>query len=202
MKLVDNNFSVDSKPYIPLYVYRTEAKTWYDLGFYKHHYLTSQLNPSCKCFVFTWDEEPVCFIGLLNTPRKGTPNGMSISRIVCLPDYQGIGIAKRCIEFICSIASNCGHIMYIKTIHEKFGKYLENSINWTPTSYNGKKRAICNEESKYKNRLERPSYCFRFCGKSLEGYDELMLPISELRNRKKEMNNNIQLEIFNKNDFA
>ena len=174
------------KPNIKLSIRRVEASAWRTLGFYKHHYLTSKLNPSCKCFVFFWEEEPVGFIGLLNSPRKGYPNGLSISRIVVLPDYQGIGIAKKCIEFICGIAKANGYITYIKTIHDKFGKYLENSENWSPTSYNGKERKIENvEQGKYNNRLFRKSYCFKFVGKEIEGYEKLLKPIDELRKLKK-----------------
>ena len=154
-----------AKPNMNLTVRRVEASAWHSLGFDKHHYLTSELNKSCKCFVFFWDEEPCAFIGLLNSPRKGHPEMMSISRIVVMPDFQGIGIGKIAIEFICGIASN----------------------KWQPTSYNGKIRRDSKkfEEGKYNNRLKRASYCFKYCGESIKGYEELMLPINELRKKSR-----------------
>ena len=174
------------KPIINLTVKRVEASAWHSLGFDKHHYLTSDLNKSCKCFVFFWNEEPCVFIGLLNSPRKGHPEGMSISRIVVLPDFQGIGLGKMAIEFICGIATNNGHTVTIKTIHENFGKYLTNSPKWKPTSYNGKIRKDKKkfEEGKYNNRLMRASYCFKYIGEAIKGYEELMLPINDLRKNK------------------
>lgn len=186
MKEILINHSKLSKPSIKLTVRRVEASTWKSLGFYKHHYLTEKLNPSCKCFVFFWNNEPVCFIGLLNSPRKNSPNSLSISRIVTLPDFQGIGISKLCIEFICGIAKNNKYVTYIKTIHEHFGKYLQKSPCWQPTSYNGKKRKISEcEKGKYNNRLIRASYCFKYIGESIKGYDDLLLPIKVLREQKK-----------------
>ena len=92
------NHKKGERPYIHLTIRRVEPSVWYSLGFYKHHYLTEKLNPSCKCFLFEWDTIPVAFVGLLNTPRTGIPYGMSISRIVVLPDYQGLGLSRIIVE--------------------------------------------------------------------------------------------------------
>lgn len=182
---ININHKTSDKPNVNLTVRRVEASAWRSLGFYKHHYLTSSLNPSCKCFVFFWNDEPICFIGLLNSPRKGSPNSLSISRIVVLPDYQGIGIAKKCIEFICGIAKNDNYVTYIKTIHERFGKYLTDSDKWEATSYNGKiRKSVEYEKGKYNNRLIRPSYCFKYIGNAINGYSDLLKPINELRKNK------------------
>lgn len=186
IKNIAINKKSNETPNINLSVMRVEPSVWINLGFYKHHYLTSNMNKSCKCFLFMWNNEPVCFIGLLNSPRKNSPNSLSISRIVTLPDFQGIGIARRCIEFVCGIAKSKGYVTYIKTIHDQFGKYLERSENWSPTSYNGKIRNNTDyEKGKYNNRLLRASYCYKFIGKEINGYDELLLPINELRKKKK-----------------
>lgn len=61
------------KPKIKLTVVRVEPNVWFDLNFANHHYLTETLNKSCKCLLFMWDDIPVGFIGLLNSPRKGQP---------------------------------------------------------------------------------------------------------------------------------
>lgn len=117
----------DTVDNIKLTVRRVEADAWYDLGFYKYHYLTASLNKSCKCLLFQWNDVPVAFVALLNTPRKGMPYGFSISRIVILPDFQGLGLFKKIINFCGGIITNQGenHHLYIKTVHHNAGHSLE-----------------------------------------------------------------------------
>ena len=172
-----------------LTVVRVEPKAWRELGFYKHHYMSETLNPSCKCFLFMWDGVPIGFVGLINQPMKGYKWGFRISRIVVNPDFQGLGFSSDILKFIGGIVKNYHPTaqLYIKTVHRKMGSHLEKSPLWSPTSYNGKYRNDPNDEGgKYKNRLERISYCYRFDGPPLKGYDELMLSIKDLRNKKRE----------------
>lgn len=184
-----NNNSYD-KPNIKLTVQRVEPSVWRTLGFFKHHYLTEELNKSCKCLLFSWNNIPVGFVGLLNSPRKGMPWGHSISRVVILPDFQGLGLSSKIINFCGGILKSMGDdwTLYLKTIHEKMGAYLTRSENWQPTSYNGKVRSKESTESegkRYQNRLMRKSFCFKYVGKPIYGYEELLKPIKELRENKK-----------------
>ena len=73
MKNILINECKKCKPNIELKVQRTESNVWFDLQFYKHHYLTESLNKSCKCLLFMWNGVPGGFVGLLNSPRKGMP---------------------------------------------------------------------------------------------------------------------------------
>lgn len=176
-------------PKIKLTARRVEPHTWYTLGFYKHHYLTQTLNKSCKCILFEWNNNPIAFIALLNSPRKGMPYGFSISRLVIMPDYQGLGLSTKIIDFCGAILKQLGeqYVLYIKTIHEKMGNALEKSKNWMPTAYNGKTRnynAITSEGKKYQNRLARKSFCFKYVGQPLQGFNQLLLPIKILRDNK------------------
>lgn len=183
-------------PNIDLNVVRVESSMW--ALFAKHHYLTNDMNKSCKCLLFLWNNEPIGFVGLLNSPRKGYPNGYSISRIVILPQFQGLGLSMKILNFCGGILKSKGedYFLYIKTIHEKMGGALERSPNWQPTSYNGKLRKnVKVEGGKYNNRLERKSFCYKYVGEAIDGYDELLTPIDGLRKKKKKENK--QLTLFN-----
>ena len=181
-----------AKPQISLTIRRVEPSAWYTLGFYKHHYLTSKLNPSCKCFLFEWDNVPVAFAALLNTPRTGIPYGMSISRIVILPDYQGLGLSRQICNFCGGIVKALSdedhdYRLYIKTAHEKMGEALSRDKNWKGTQFDGKtrtKESTLSEKGRYNNRLMRKSYCKEYIGKKIYGYADLMLPIKEMRGKK------------------
>lgn len=181
------NKNKNSKIDIPLTIERVEPCIWHDLGFDKEHYMTDELNPACKCFLFRWNDIPVGFVGLINSPNKEMKWGFRISRIVILPHYQGLGLSSKIMNFIGGIvmAYHEDARLYIKTINSKMGKFLEHSENWEATSYNGKKRKNLEFESgRYNHRLERESYCYKFIGKPIYGYDEIMKPIGELRKNK------------------
>lgn len=190
MKRFKFNQKIGEKPNIDLTVRRVEPEVWDKLQFSKYHYLTSSLNKSCKCLLFEWGDTPVAFVGILNTPRKGMPYGCSISRIVILPSFNGFGLFRRIVDFVGGIVKSQSddehdYQLYIKTAHTLAGKSLERNERWSPTSYNGKARKVdgC-EQGKYNNRLTRLSYCYKYVGDKIEGYDELLKPIGELRKSK------------------
>ena len=134
-----------------------------------------------------WDGVPVGFVGILNSPRKGQRFGHSISRICIKEDYQGLGLSMKILNFCGGILKSLGedYHLYIKTIHEKMGEGLERSDTWNPTSYNGKIRSNTKfEQGKYNNRLERKSYCFKYVGDAIYGYEDLLKPINDLRKEK------------------
>ena len=200
MKTILINKKKKSRPKIQLTVQRVEASQWVALGFDKHHYLTHELNPSAKCLVFCWDGVPVAFMAMLNSPRKGMPMGHSVSRLVILPDYQGLGLSSTILNFCGGVLRSLGeeYPLYIKTIHDKMGEHLTRSEKWLPTSYNGKERTIesaRHDSHRYRNRLTRISYCFKYVGEPIYGYEELLLSIKELREKKKDKKI-IQLSLF------
>lgn len=178
------------KPHYTLNVMRVEANVWYELGFYKHHYMSETLNKCCKCLLFTLNNTPCAFVALINQPSKGYPNKMAISRIVILPEFQGLGLSSRILNFCGGIVTACGESfsLCIKTVHQKMGEGLERNKEWKPTANNGKakkEKDLYYEGAKYKNRQSRASYCYKYCGEPLHGYSELMLPIDVLRKNKK-----------------
>jgi ABC-type lipoprotein export system ATPase subunit/predicted acetyltransferase len=170
------------RPKISLQVSRVESETW-DF-FKKHHYLTEDVNKSCKFLLFEWNTKPVGIVAIINQPRNGCPNGFAISRIVILPDFQGMGMGVRISEFAGGLIRNENGLCFIKTVNPALGEYFNKSKNWRATSMNGKKRTIKEDTDKSaKNRLERPSYCHEYIGKSISGYEEILLPINEMRNK-------------------
>lgn len=185
MKTTIVNHNKGSKPNIELTIQRVEASAW-EL-FKKHHYLTEDINKSCKCFVFRWNKQIVGFVGILNTPRKGCPNAVAISRLVVLPDFQGLGIGAMIANKISAILKAENYLIYIKTVNDALGQAFERNQNWRPTPYNGKVRKNTEYESgKYNNRLIRKSYCYAYEGNPLYGYEYLTRPIADMRKEAKQ----------------
>lgn len=173
------------RPQITLQVSRVEAETW-DF-FKKHHYLTEEVNKSCKFLLFEWNMKPIGIVALINQPGPNERKyAMAISRIVVLPDFQGMGFGVKLSEFCGGLIRNQGGLCFIKTVNPALGEYFNKSNLWRGTTMNGKKRTIKEDTDKSaKNRLERPSYCHEYIGNSISDYEELLLPISEMRNNSK-----------------
>jgi ABC-type ATPase involved in cell division len=171
------------RPKIQLSVSRVTSKTW-DI-FKAHHYMTASVNQSCTFLLFEWNEKPIAIVAVISTPRNKNPNGKAISRVVVLPDYQGIGIGSKVCNFIGGIYKNQKCDLYIKTVNPALGEYFNKSDQWIGTSHNGKMRNdihLANEKS-YKNRLERQSYCHKYNGQSIGGYEDILLNIDSMRTK-------------------
>lgn len=86
------------RPQISLQVYRTEPDTW--RLFKKHHYMTQEMNSSAMCFCFTWENQLVAFASILPQLSKGVGKAMRMSRLVILPDFQGLGLGGKILDFM------------------------------------------------------------------------------------------------------
>ena len=179
------------RPKIHLQVYRTTTDTWD--RFKKYHYMTSELNASATCFVFTWDDNLVAFVGILPLPSGGFNNGYREHRTVVLPDYQGLGLGAFCSEFVAGILAASGKQLFTKTINPALGVYRENNKDkWMPTSHNLKGMTE-KKASRMMGGLTRISYCHKYIGKPIYGYEDLLLPADVIRKNKR---NEGQLSLF------
>jgi len=170
------------RPQIKLQVSRVEAKTW-DF-FKKHHYLTEEVNKSCKFFLFEWNENPVLIVCVIAQPSGHYTNAVRGSRTVVLPDFQGMGIGSKISDFIAGIYKNSGYRYFTKTINPALGEYRNKHIEiWKPSSKNGKLTIQGGNDLMHKNRKCRISYCHEYIGESINGYEELLLPINEMRSK-------------------
>ncbi len=61
--------------------------------FREYHYLNTGLAPFCSCFAAFIKEKPVAFIAV--QPVKFGTRYNRVSRLVVLPDYQGVGIGRK-----------------------------------------------------------------------------------------------------------
>lgn len=145
--------SLRQRPEIKLDIYETDYKTW-EL-FKKHHYLTSKINNACKCYVALWNNIPVAFSANISLPGKIPPlykgdtrNKFRESRLVVLPDFQGMGIGTKLSNAIGEYFLNKGYRYFSKVAHVRMGEYRQKSDLWRPTSTNLKSRAKSQKCSK------------------------------------------------------
>jgi len=90
--------------------------------FRNYHYMNASLNPAARVFVATLFGKLVGFIAVLHFPHPAVKNMKKVSRVVVLPDYQGIGIGKALLNFVGMYYTKRGFRLTITTSHPALNK--------------------------------------------------------------------------------
>jgi ABC-type ATPase with predicted acetyltransferase domain len=107
---------VQRRPRVDLEIVRADYAAW--AWFHPHHYLTANLHRSARCFVGLVDGRPACFAGVLPMPHPKRSDLCSLSRIVVLPDFQGLGLgAYSFVEAVARVAAANRKVMCVGTSH-------------------------------------------------------------------------------------
>ncbi len=78
--------------------------------FRNYHYLNKNLGPFCICYAAFLDERPVAFLALRHVKFK--LDYYMVSRLVVLPDYQGIGIGRRLLTKVAGYYRSQSHLPF------------------------------------------------------------------------------------------
>ena len=175
------------RPSIELQISRVEFETW-DF-FKKHHYLTDEVNKSCKFFLFEWNNKPVAIIAAIPQPSGYYNNGVRGSRTVVLPDYQGMGIGSKVSDFIGGVFKNANYRYFTKTVNPALGEYRNKSDKWKNSAKHGRSTERGLNDGMHKKIRSRPSYCHEYVGEPIIGYEDLLLPIEKMRSIKIDKHN-------------
>ena len=117
--------SLQQRPAIELQVRRVSSRHWRE--FAHHHYLTASLMTGAECYLATVEGRPAAFAGIITNASEGC---WRESRIVCLPDFQGIGIGNKFSEFLGSVYRGCGCRYMSKTGHPAMIRHRYKSTVW------------------------------------------------------------------------
>jgi len=148
------------RPKIELSIFRCRYETW-NL-FKQHHYLTDDLNKASINYVVLWNDKPMAFFGILPFPGVGDEKTRRVSRMVILPDFQGLGLGKHLLNYISSLYFSNNNQMFIRTMNPALGISLSKDKNWIATSGNLR---IPAQDSSGRKIIERPSYSYKYIGK-------------------------------------
>jgi GNAT superfamily N-acetyltransferase len=96
--------------------------------FARHHYLSGALARAATCYVALWQGEPVAFCATCGMfGRRGRKR---VTRIVVLPDYQGLGLGMRLAERVCEHEALEGFRCNLTTSHPAAIAYCQRSPRW------------------------------------------------------------------------
>lgn len=146
------------RPAINLEIVRATPALW--PLFARHHYLNGGLNPSAACYCALWEKRPVAFCALL--PLMGFAGRKRVSRIVVLPDYQGVGIGSAFLGAIGQIVHGDGHRLNITTSHPAMIAHCKRSPKWKTINVRKGDSKEINLTKKYKGAAGRAIVSFEF----------------------------------------
>ncbi len=118
------------RPEIKLDIYQV-PKTYWEL-FSQHHYLNPSIGQSSKCYVAYWSEEPVAILVVM--PSWGHRHSRRASRLVVLPDYQGIGLGHVFEEAVAQHYYDQGLTYRTTASHPAYVAAIARSPKWRITT--------------------------------------------------------------------
>lgn len=149
-------------------IYEVDRTMW--KHFMGHHYLTPNLHPFARCYIAVVSGSVVSFAAAIPFPHGRIKNAWRETRLVTLPDYQGLGIGPRLSDWVAEAHARSGYSFYGKTTHPRLGEYRERNPKWVSTSHNKRgKQPSRNAPTSFANRTvnawvgsSRPSYSHKF----------------------------------------
>jgi GNAT superfamily N-acetyltransferase len=118
------------RPPIHLEIFRCRRGAW--ALFARHHYLSGSLSRAARCYLATWEGVPVAFCATVTL--IGQRNRWRVSRIVTLPDYQGVGIGTSVLEAVAQLHKDQGHRLNVTASHPAVIAHWRRSPRWRPIS--------------------------------------------------------------------
>lgn len=151
------------RPTIELAIVRCHRQAW--RMFARHHYLNGQLSPTARCFLATWRGAAVAFCATI--PLIGRRGHWRITRVVTLPDFQGIGIGLRVAECVADLHRADGLRINITASHPSVLGHCQRSPRWRMVRVmkHGSQRAK-RFTGNYRGSLGRAVVSFEYLGES------------------------------------
>jgi GNAT superfamily N-acetyltransferase len=123
---------VQPHPPIQLDIHRVSRTAW--PLFEQHHYLNPKLHPAATCWCGYVEGRPVVFESVIHFPHPRTNNIRMGHRLVVLPDWQGLGIASRVLDWVGLELYGQGLRFRSVAAHPAMIAYLAGSPRWRDTT--------------------------------------------------------------------
>ena len=120
------------RPTIDLEVHRCRVEAW--RLFARHHYLSGSIAPQARCYLASWEGEPIAFAATL--PVIAKRRHRRFSRIVTLPDYQGIGVGMRTVAAVAQLHRAEGLRINVTSSHPALIGHCRRSPLWRTVNVN------------------------------------------------------------------
>ncbi len=140
--------------------------------FRQYHYLNGSLASTARCYAAVYQDRPIAFIAVVHIHMRA--RYYRVARLVVLPDYQGIGVGKRLLNFIAELYTSQTKIpFYILTSNPQIIR--GNMENWKITRFGhaskGKSNTRINNEIRSNLSRNRITVSLRYDPVKKTSYD-------------------------------
>lgn len=156
--------SLRRRPELECEIARVEYPAWE--VFAPYHYMTNNLHNAAACYVLFVNGNPAAFTGILHWPNPHSKNLKSCSRLVTLPDWQGLGLAFVLIEFVAACYKALGFRMMTHPAHPPFIRSFDRSPKWAMKRKPGQYQKTNPAGLAGMNKTARPSATFEYAGEA------------------------------------
>jgi GNAT superfamily N-acetyltransferase len=173
--------SLQRRPALNVEIARVDHSAWQLLA--PFHYLTAELHRSAACFVLFVGPPgagvPAAFGAMLHRPHARVDNIKALSRLVTLPDYQGLGLAFVLSDHLGAAykALRCRYHTY--PAHPALVRGFDKSPNYALIKQPGKFSTPLGKTSSMGTSLRgrvnmggRPCAVFEYCGPALASVED------------------------------
>ena len=95
------------------------------------HYMTADLNRAARCFALAVEGRLAAFAAMLYRPHPKVRDIWGCSRLVTLPDYQGLGLAFALIDRLGAAYRTCGLRVHTYPAHPALIRGFDKSPCWS-----------------------------------------------------------------------
>ena len=166
------------KPDIEVAIERVPYAAW--KMFSQFHYLTNELHKAARCYVLFANGRPASFGAMLHRPHAKVNDIQGLSRLVTLPDWQGLGLAMILSDKLGAAYKAVGKRMHTYPAHPSLIRAYDKSPVWEmrvkPGSYSSK----AGGDVRMKTFGGRPCAVFEYCGEAMSIADARRLVLSDL----------------------
>jgi len=120
--------SLQRRPTLDVTISRVPYAAW--KLFAPFHYLTGNLHRAATCFCLFMGNRPASFGAMLHRPHPRVRDIMGLSRLVTLPDWQGLGLAMILADKLGAAYKAIGKRMHTYPAHPALIRSFAKSENW------------------------------------------------------------------------
>lgn len=158
--------SLQRRPSVECTIGRVPYAAW--SLFAPYHYLTAELNKSARCFGLWVGGKLAAFAGVLHFPHPTERGIKRLSRLVTLPDFQGLGLAFVLSDAVGAALKASGFRFRSYPAHPSLVRAFDQSSKWSMKKAPGKHSQAGGTTSAVGGFGGRPCAVFEYVGPAMD----------------------------------
>ena len=152
------------RPSLSASIARVDKRAWQT--FAPFHYMSRVVNFACRFFVLFIEGQPASIAAVMTLPGK-TKNVIACSRLVTLPDWQGLGLAMILIAQLGAAYKTIEKRLHTYPAHPSLIRAFDRAGEWSlrkRPGQLGKRNRFVGKGGTRSNFGGRPNAVFEYCG--------------------------------------